>query len=128
MRVCSGLRALIYLILHTLAPILTSRIPLRRNRPHSEGVWEPAAPPGHVRPQERGRVRQNPRFLRDSMGIRAPDVSAPVERSGPDSREFQPRLLPAGSRPVHRADDAQAEPRHEKEPQGPPPTRAIPMD
>src|SRR5579871_3850117 len=64
MRVCSGLRALIYLILHTLAPILTSRIPLRRNRPHSEGVWEPAAPPGHVRPQERGRVRQNPRFLR----------------------------------------------------------------
>ena len=81
---------------------------------------------GALRAQLRAPVREAARLLQHRVGLRAAHVHARVGPRRPARAGVHPRLLPARVRPLHRDHDAQPEARHQEEPQGAPPARAVP--
>src|SRR5687768_15443669 len=79
-----------------------------------------------IRPRERSRDVADPRLLWRPLGVRAAHLPDPVEPRRRRRGELRAGLLPRGSRPVPRDDDAPPEARAQEEPQAPPPARALP--
>ena len=79
-----------------------------------------------LRACQRGRDVADPGLLRGALGVRAGHVPDPVEPRWRRHRELLAGLLPAGSRPLPRDDDAPPEAGPAQEPQAPPAARAVP--
>ena len=79
-----------------------------------------------LRQPDRARMREDPRLVRGSVGVRADHVRAPAGRRRPRHARVHARLLPPRRGPVHRGDGDEAVARHPQEPQAPGAEAAVP--